>query len=103
MQHISPCHPDAPPSQDVTGYAELLYSITDNDQLFREGSLEPTQNFIGSMTQVAQAAITGVFSDGDHMIQSLGGFPNANLIPLRPSGPADSTDWAAATPTLSTL
>jgi hypothetical protein len=36
----------------MTGYAELLYSITDNDQLFRDGSLESTESFISSMTQV---------------------------------------------------
>jgi hypothetical protein len=42
-----------PPRQGITGYAELLYSITDNDQLFRDGSLKPTETFINSMTQVA--------------------------------------------------
>ena len=42
----------SPRAQGKTGYAELLYSITDNDQLFRDGSLEPTESFISSMTQV---------------------------------------------------
>ena len=40
------------PRQGMTGYAELLYSITDNDQLFRDGSLEPTSGFLDSMTRV---------------------------------------------------
>ena len=38
--------------QGATGYADLLYSITDNDQLFRDGGLLSTDTFIDSMTQV---------------------------------------------------
>jgi hypothetical protein len=38
--------------QGITGYAELLYSITGNDLLFRDGSLEPTTSFISAMTLV---------------------------------------------------
>ncbi len=69
----SHCHSLAPLPQGVSGYAELLYSITDNDQLFRDGSLKPTNNFISSMTQVVQpiAAITGRGSDKDHILKRL--------------------------------
>ncbi len=34
------------------GYADLLFSITDNDQLFRDGGMRPTDAFVDSMTQV---------------------------------------------------
>ena len=40
--------------QGQTGYAELLYSITDNDQLFRDGALTPTSSFFSSMTKVVK-------------------------------------------------
>ncbi len=53
-QIISHCFSYAVVRQGMTGYAELLYSITDNDQLFRDGSLEPTESFISSMTQVTR-------------------------------------------------
>ncbi len=38
--------------QGLTGFAELLYSITDNDKLFRNSSLTSTDSFINSMSQV---------------------------------------------------